>query len=63
VIEDVALYNMRSQLKELREAIKVVHAQNNETMCTLNKDLGDYLFGNILRIYKIYIFINCNKIK
>jgi hypothetical protein len=57
VIEDVALYNMRSQLKELREAIKVVHAQNNETMCTLNKDLGDYLFGNILKIYKIYIYL------
>ncbi len=57
MIEDVALYNMRSQLKELREAIKVVHAQNNETMCTLNKDLGDYLFGNILKIYKIYIYL------
>ncbi len=52
MIKDVGLYNMRSQLKELREATKVVHAQNNESMCTLNKDLGDYLFGNIPRIYK-----------
>jgi hypothetical protein len=31
----------------------VVHAQNNESMYMLNKDLGDYSFGNILRIYKI----------
>jgi len=52
VMKDVALYNMRSQLKELGEVIKVVYAQNNESMCTLNKDLGCYLFGNILRIYK-----------
>ncbi len=54
MMKDVALYNMRSQFKKSREAIKVVHAQNNESMCTLNKDLGDYLFGNILRMYKKY---------